>query len=215
MSTVLNRPTLVLNKGWQAIRVESLRDALTKCFMGVANFIDHEDYSVYSWEQWCDRFAIDFDGIWDETHDDGNVYVKTPELAVRAPDVIVLTTYNRIPSVQVKLTRRNLFLRDKFMCQYTGEKLTMKTGTIDHVIPRTQGGKTTWDNVVLASLDANVKKGGRTPEEAGMKLRKKPKRPAWHPMYTYAMSRHPESWDKFIKTDQWNAEGYWDVELQD
>ena len=209
MTSVLDNPTLVLNKGWQAIRIESVRDSIVKAFTGSAKFIDHNDYQCYTWDEWADVFCFARDD------DQGFPCVVTPKFMIRAPEVVVLTNYDKLPDQDVRLTRRNVFIRDGFRCQYTGKKLTSRTGTLDHVVPRSQGGKTTWDNIVLASFDANVKKGGRTPEEAGMKLNRKPEKPRWHPIYTRWLASLPESWKKFIKTDKWNEIGYWDVELVD
>ena len=209
--SVLNKPTLVLNKNWQAISVESVKDSVAKAFTGAAKLMDHEDFAPYTWEEWLILFTTPFNSDLRDDYD----YISTAHFKVRAPEVVVLTEYDRIPKLDVKLTRRNLFIRDKFRCQYTGEKVSMKEGTIDHVMPKSRGGLTTWDNVVLASMNANVKKANRLPHEAGMKLRSQPKKPNWHPLFTYSVSKHPKSWDKFINTDQWNEIGYWDVELVD
>jgi len=86
---------------------------------------------------------------------------------------------------------------------------------IDHIIPRSKGGKNTWENLVICSLDVNVKKGNRTPQEAGLRLIKVPKKPVWNLMFAKYVKKIPRSWEKFIHTDQWNEIGYWDVELID
>ena len=207
--SVLESPTLVLNRGWQAIRIERVRDSLPKVFSGTAKLIDHSDYACYDWDEWVEIFGWDIDKTVDVP------CITTPSCKIRVPEVVVLTNYNKMPEQKVRLTRRNLFVRDAFRCQYTGKKVTMRTGTIDHVFPKSRGGKTVWENVVLASFDANVKKGGRTPKEAGLHLVREPQRPKWHPLFTKWLERHPESWNKFINTDKWNEIGYWDVELQD
>jgi len=212
--TVLNNPTLVLNKGWMAIRVERLEKALIKSFKGLARFIDDSDSSTYSWEEWFDLFSVSPD--YAESNPEYKYITLSQNRKVRAPEVVVLTHYNRVPKVTVKLTRRNLFIRDGFRCQYTHKKLKMSEGTIDHVIPRDHGGTTCWENVVLCSVEANRRKANKTLAESGFKLHKLPKRPAWHPVYTYFTSDHPKSWDKYVSpSEQWSEQGYWDTELID
>lgn len=100
-------------------------------------------------------------------------------------------------------------------CQYTGQRLTSRNATMDHIVPRSRGGKTEWSNVVICSFEANIKKGNKTLAEAGLKLLKKPTAPKWHPLYSYVIQNRPACWDKFIDTDKWNEIGYWDVELID
>jgi 5-methylcytosine-specific restriction endonuclease McrA len=91
-----------------------------------------------------------------------------------APLVIRLLYYVKIPHKDIPLTRRNVLHRDRYACQYCGKKNEL---TIDHVIPRSRGGKDVWDIVVIACLRCNIKKGSRTPKEADMELRSKPCRP--------------------------------------
>ena len=131
----------------------------------------------------------------------------------------LLEKFDKFPQRSVKLTRRNLLIRDGFRCQYTGKRVSGKDATLDHVIPTSKGGKHTWDNLVIASLAANSKKADKTPEQAGMKLLKKPVEPKWSPVYS-KFSRvslkgsHPDSWAKFLPQEKlWHPEDYWDVEL--
>ena len=211
MTAKLNHPTLVLNKSWEPLTIETARDSIIKTFTGSAKIVD-ENYIQYDWEEWSEMSKYEYE---DGDNDDDKFILTADFQKIKIPEVIVLLNYNRLPDVKVKLTRRNFLIRDKFTCQYTGQKLSMSDATIDHVIPRTQGGLTTWDNVVICSFDANVKKGGRTPEQAGLKLKKVPRKPAWSLMFAKYVTRVPASWEKFIKTDKWNEIGYWDVELID
>jgi 5-methylcytosine-specific restriction endonuclease McrA len=145
---------------------------------------------------------------------EGN-YIRTPKFKIKIPELIVLHSYNTVPKYSVRLSRRNLLIRDKFRCQYTGKKLNGKNATIDHVIPRSRGGKTTWDNVVIASIEANNKKANRTPEEAGMKLLSTPKKPHWNShLFSLLPKEKPTSWKPFIDPYTWNENEYWDVELE-
>lgn len=174
MERTLSSPTLVLNKSWVAIRIEPAKKSLSKVFKDRAQLMDEKDFMLYDWDSWFDLFGL------------------------RIPEVIVLNKYNKIPRTSIKLTRKNLMIRDNFTDQYTGEKLDPRDATIDHVIPRSRGGKNTWDNVVLCHQKVNEKKGDKTPEEAGYILLKKPVRPQWNPLYSKIVSRRPESWEKFI-----------------
>jgi 5-methylcytosine-specific restriction endonuclease McrA len=210
--SLLNSPTLVLNKLWVPVSVESVKESITKAFSGIANFIDEETYQIYNWENWVDAFSLSRE---EDSLSSKYKFISTVSMFIRIPEIILLKKYSKIPKVEIKLTRRNLLIRDNFRCFYTGEKVTSKTATIDHVIPKSKGGKTVWTNVVICSFDANIRKADKTLEEAGLKLRKKPEKPIWNPLYTFSNPRRPKSWDKFIDTDKWNEIGYWDVELVD
>jgi 5-methylcytosine-specific restriction endonuclease McrA len=109
---------------------------------------------------------------------------------------------------KVKFSRVNIYARDKYRCQYCGIKGRMKDFTFDHVIPRSQGGKTTWDNIVTCCPDCNCKKDSRTPKEAGMKLRKHPVQPEWLPAITIRVSQKslPAAWKDYL---------YWNVTLDE
>jgi len=191
--SILNRPTLVLNKSWIPIRIEKVRDSFSKGFSKIARFIDPDTYSAYQWKDWLKIYSCSIDDNYDFP------YISTVNMKIRVPEVIVLANFNRIPKVKVKLSRRNLFIRDNFYCQYTGEKLTMSTGTMDHIMPKSRGGKTEWSNVVLCSLKVNIKKANRTPSQAGLMLLKEPKEPVWNPIYTHYVPNKPDSWKKFLR----------------
>jgi 5-methylcytosine-specific restriction endonuclease McrA len=109
-----------------------------------------------------------------------------------------------LPKAAVTFSRRNVFKRDHWTCQYCGVQPGGDELTIDHVLPRSQGGVSAWDNCVLACIDCNKRKADRTPEQARMKLRKLPVRPAWKPMYTRDCVRI-ESWSNFVSETYWNV----------
>ena len=209
-TNVINSPTLVLNKSLDAICVEPFKNTLNKVFSSRAKYVDNETFQHLSWKEWFDLFSIPVD----DDGDYGYEWINVNRFKVRLPRIIVLLEYNKIPHTRVRLTRRNLLIRDKFTCQYSGKKVTSRTGTIDHIVPKCRGGKTEWHNVVISTFEVNVKKGGRTPKEAGIKLLKTPREPRWSPLYSYAEMQRPKEWKNFVRTDQWNEIGYWDVELQ-
>jgi 5-methylcytosine-specific restriction endonuclease McrA len=138
---------------------------------------------------------------------EGEDVVRAAHGPVRAPDVIVLTNYDSVHSRTVAFNRRNLFARDKNICQYCGRKFRSEDLSIDHVFPQCQGGRSTWDNCVLACLKCNVRKGGRTPKQAGMSLIHQPYKPKWSPTFRTRIVK--PTWRKFLEAV------YWDVLLKE
>ena len=195
VTAVLNRPTLVLNRNWQPVGVASVSRALVKVFNDSARIVDPEDYRVYTWEDWTElRPAV---------HEPA---IQTKRFRLRVPEVVTLTTYDRVPVNAVTFSRRNVFKRDRFTCQYCGVQPGATELTIDHVVPRSRGGASSWTNCVLACVECNHAKADRTPAEAGLTLRSRPVRPQWRPIYA-ARSVRMESWSKFV------SEAYWNVSL--
>ncbi|MFM8542185.1 MAG: HNH endonuclease [Sphingomonadaceae bacterium] len=131
--------------------------------------------------------------------------VRSATTRLRLPSVIALKQYVK-PSAHPAFTRFNLFLRDKFQCQYCGSP---KDLTFDHVIPRSQGGRTTWENVATACSPCNLRKGGRTPREAGIRLMQTPHRPT-----TWQLQDHGRSYPPNHLHESWLDWLYWDIELQ-
>ncbi len=194
---VLAQPTLVLNRSWLAIATTSVRDALRLVYSGAAKAIVPETYEAHGFESWAD-LAIPPE----------EPCVRTVTLRLRIPEVIVLTRYDRVPSQTVVFTRRNLYRRDRNTCQYCGRKPGTNELTIDHVLPRSRGGRSTWENCVLACVQCNRRKADRTPLEAGLRLAKPPERPKWSPSLGVAVGRVRQSWEKFV------SERYWNVPLE-
>ena len=133
--------------------------------------------------------------------------IRSPSFEIALPSVVSLKQYIK-PSEHPAFTRFNVFLRDKFTCQYSGRRLPANELTFDHVLPRSRGGKTTWDNVVTASAEYNLKKGNRTPEQAGMFLKKTPKRPN-----TWGLLENGRSFPPNYLHKSWRDYLYWDAEL--
>ena len=193
---VLSRPTLVLNRNWQPVGVATVARTLVKLWNGSARVVDPDDYQLYSWSDWSRL----------EPEDD-EPFIQTTSFRLRVPEVISLTKYDRMPRRSVAFSRRNLFKRDKFTCQYCGRRPGSEELTIDHVLPRSRGGETTWSNCAVACVECNAQKADRTPEQAHMPLRHEPTQPKWKPVYA-SYGHRIDSWSKFV------SEVYWNVELE-
>jgi 5-methylcytosine-specific restriction endonuclease McrA len=196
VAKALERPTLVLNRNWQPVNVATVARALVLLWNESARVVDPHDYQTYTWADWSQLRVRD-----------GDPFIQAIRLRLRAPEVIVLSNYDRLPSAAVSFSRRNLFKRDHWTCQYCGLQPGADELTIDHVVPRSQGGTSTWENCVLACVTCNKRKADRMPREAGLKLHKQPIRPMWKPMYARHSARI-ESWSKFV------SEAYWEVRLE-
>lgn len=196
VTSVLTRPTLVLNRNWQPIGVATVARSLTLVANGRARIIDPENFQLHTWSDWAKFVPVAED-----------LFIQGVSFRMRVPEVIALTEYGRIPHQVVAFTRHNLYKRDRLTCQYCGVQPGSEELTIDHVLPRSRGGTSAWENCVLACVDCNHRKADRTPHEAGMPLRKTPVRPIWNPLYSRQASPI-ESWSRFL------SESYWSVELE-
>ena len=194
VSQVLQRPTLVLNRSWQPVNVATVARALVMVWSDTARVVDPIDYQLYDWDDWS---AL--------APQDDQAFVQAVSQRIRVPEVITLTDFNRLPSTTVAFSRRNIFKRDRMTCQYCGKHLKSDEATIDHVVPRSQGGQSTWDNCVLACVRCNHSKADRTPKQARVNLLNAPRQPNWNPAYSQYSVRY-ESWSKFISDAYWNAE---------
>jgi|YNPBryunderm2012_1023409.scaffolds.fasta_scaffold01722_4 5-methylcytosine-specific restriction endonuclease McrA len=193
---ILQQPTLVLNRNWQPVHVATVARALVLLWNHRALVVDPEDFQTYTWEHWSKLQPRE-----------GEKFIQAVTIRLRVPEVVTLPHYDRVPDTYVTFSRRNLFKRDHNTCQYCGAQPGTEELTIDHVIPRSQGGPTSWTNCVVACVACNKKKGDRTPQQAGMKLRRQPFRPTWRPIYVWKEMRI-KSWSKFL------SEVYWNVELE-
>lgn len=137
-------------------------------------------------------------------------YINTVNWRVNMPSVVRLLK-PVTKKKALKFSRHNVFARDKGRCQYCGAKLTLPRSTYDHVVPRSQGGQTSWSNVVIACVPCNQQKAGRTPAQAGMHLRTLPERPRSLPDVgapIYWQDGMPASWASWLRDKQ-----YWEGEL--
>jgi 5-methylcytosine-specific restriction endonuclease McrA len=201
----LDASVLVLNKLYMAVHVIPARRAFGLLVKDLAEVITLDDghYRSYDFHSWREVSAAR--ALFKDPDDD---YVRTVNYEIQAPRVIRLLGYDRLPRQKVKFNRRNLFARDGNKCQYCGKKFPTSELSLDHVMPRSRGGLATWDNIVCACVRCNVRKGGRTPTEAGMRLYRDPVRPKTSPVLSLKLKhRKYESWRSFLD------HAYWSVEL--
>ena len=201
----LDASVLVLNRLYMALHVISARRAFGLLFKDQAEVVTMDDgyYRAYDFQSW--REVSEARARFKHPDDD---FVRTVHYEIQTPRVIRLLGFDRIPRRRVKFNRRNIFARDGNRCQYCARKFPTGELSLDHVKPRSQGGGASWENLVCACLNCNVKKGGRTPQEAGMKLHREPVRPRTSPSLGLKLSnRKYESWKTFLD------HAYWSVEL--
>ncbi len=202
----LDARVLVLNRLYVAVRVISARRAFAMLCRGMAEIIHVEDgqYLNYDFATWTE--VSEFRRQYEREQYD---WVRTVRYEIAVPRIIRLYGYDRLPVQRVKLNRRNLFARDRNQCQYCGQHFPTSELTLDHVVPRTQGGGDTWENLVCACVPCNARKGGRTPDQARLKLVRMPIKPKRNPLITLRLgSDKYRSWKAFLD------EAYWSVELR-
>lgn len=206
----LDASVLVLNRFYAAISIVSARRAFTLLSKESAEVVSYEDERLanYDFDSWIElsKLRAEFP---DEDEDLEDEWVRTPSLEIRVPRIIRLLVYEKLPERMVKFNRRNIYARDDGRCQYCGMRFPYKELTLDHVQPRSLGGNATWENIVCACVKCNVKKGGRRPENAEMKLIRQPKKPKRSPVLKLKIrSDKYRSWRHFVD------EAYWDVTLR-
>jgi 5-methylcytosine-specific restriction endonuclease McrA len=206
--SALEASVLVLNKLFMAVHIISVRRAFCLLCKEQAEVVSLEDgqYATYDFDTW--REVSEFRARHFTKAEDDD-WVRTSTTEIQVPRVIRLLDYEKIPKQTVKFNRRNIFARDNNQCQFCGRKFSTSELSLDHVIPRSQGGQTTWENIVCACLECNVRKGGRTPKQAHMSLIRKPEKPKRSPLLNLKLThRKYQSWKTFLD----NA--YWSVELK-
>jgi len=169
--------TLVLSQGYEPVKIVSWQRAITLLFLGKVEVIEEYESNI-----------------------------KTTSLLIKIPAVVRLLKAFRRHQKPVKFSRVNIYGRDDYRCQFCGEHKSINELTYDHLMPRAQGGKTNWLNIVTACTDCNKKKGNRTPSQAGMRLLKEPVQPTATPALVVAVSKTsmPDAWRDYV---------YWTGEL--
>lgn len=201
MTAALSRSALVLNKRWVPIQLATMKEAISLVAKGHAMIVEPGTYATHDILSWNDASKAQAKF--------GDAVIRSCKLALVPPEVIVLTQYDGQAQRSVVFSRKNLFKRDKYTCQYCGVQPGPEELTMDHILPRSKGGVSSWENTVLACIECNKVKADKTPEEAGMRLRKVPRKPSWTKIMAQIHPRdRKESWEKFL------SRAYWEVELE-
>lgn len=206
-ATALDASVLVLNRLYMAVHIISVRRAFCLLFKDLAEVVHLEDgqFATYDFSSW--REVSEYRALHFRQEDDD--WIRTVNSEIQAPRVIRLLGFEKLPRQTVKFNRRNIFARDNNQCQYCGKKYATSELSLDHVVPRSQGGANTWENIVCACVRCNVRKGGRTPRQAHMTLIRKAEKPKRSPLLNLKLThRKYQSWKTFLD----NA--YWSVELK-
>lgn len=193
--TALTQPTLVLNKNWQPIGIQPVARAICMVFNDNAKIVNPADYQQYEWQDWAKLKPSE-----------GCRTIKLVGSVIRVPEVISVCSYSGVRQHTIVFNRKNLFVRDRYTCQYCGDKPGSDSLTVDHITPRSRGGLSTWMNCVLACVDCNRKKADMSVKQAGMQLLREPFKPKWSPLFRTKVAI--PSWEKFL------SEMYWNVALE-
>jgi len=197
---MLNERVLVLNRLWQAVNICTARRAVVLLYCGHASVVDEKDgdYRTFEYNAWRE---------YSMSNANGQECLHSLRFKILLPKVVLLAHYDKVPIKEIKLTRQNIYQRDRNTCQYCGKTFDRKDLNLDHIIPRDIGGTTTWTNLVCSCCECNARKGNRTPKQAGMHLVQKPKKPRWTPLSAYNLeSDTHHSWKKFIDVSHWNVD---------
>ncbi len=195
-SPVLDSSVLVLNRFYMAVRVVTVRRSLTLLYRDCAEVItlENDRYASYDFPSWQEISQLT--SLEKQPDED---YLQAVGFELLAPRIIRLTRFDRIPMPAVRFNRRNLFARDKHTCQYCGQEKPAGQLSLDHVVPRSHGGQTTWENIVCSCLRCNSRKGGRTPQQARMQLLSNPCKPRLNPLLSQSiLDPRYESWKSFL-----------------
>jgi len=198
--SVLNYPTLVLNRTWTPIQTMTSRCAIGLVVNGAAHIIDPVTFETHDLSSW--------NAVSRAKRRIARGWIRSMFLTLAAPEVIVLTGCRGMGQSSVVFSRANIFRRDRYACQYCGGQPGTRDLSIDHVVPRSRGGKSTWENSVVACYACNRRKSDLTPAEAGMKLRAVPKKPSWSAIFNVPVAKRCESWSQFV------SDAYWEIELE-
>ncbi len=168
---------LLLNITYEPLKIINWKKAITMLCLGKVEVIEEYDQTI-----------------------------RSVTFSLKLPSVVRLLKLIKRPKSLIRFSRQNIYARDRYKCQYCGRQFPSEELSYDHVLPKSRGGKTAWENIVTCCVDCNRAKGGRTPEEAGMRLVRKPARPSWIPALriTIGFQKLPPTWRDYL---------YWTVEL--
>ncbi len=195
----MDSAVLVLNRNLYAVQVASWQRALNLLYLGRAQVVD-DNYQTYDFCDWLELSRKI------KEHPAG--FIHTPRIRIAIPEVIALKFFDQVPSHGVPFTRRNIYQHYGYRCCYCGKRFPTSELNLDHVIPRSRGGGTDWSNIVTACIPCNLKKGNRTPQEAGMRQVIKASRPKLHRALAFMIKspvRIRGSWQRFIDKAYWDG----------
>jgi 5-methylcytosine-specific restriction endonuclease McrA len=190
--------SLVLNRNWQAVNIVGVKRAFALLFQDHARAINTRDgdFVPMNAEEWFAFSSASGDA-------DDHEFIHTVRLRILIPKVLLLRSFDRLPSTEIKFNRENVFIRDNYTCQYTGKRCKPSELTLDHVIPRDRGGRTSWENIVTCRREINSMKANRLPHEAGLSLLRKPARPKVRPFSAQvAASGAEREWHSFLPMER-------------
>lgn len=202
----VNSSTLVLNRSWLAVQICSVKRAISLLYQGHAQVVD-QDFQAYDFERWS---QVSQEMVYVPAD-----FICSTSIRLKIPKIIVLKFYDKLPKRDINFSRKNIFERDKFSCQYCSRKpkdrqtalkwMERNVLNLDHVVPRSRGGKTTWSNIVSACYSCNTKKGNKLLSELGWKLKKEPVEPEWRPTIGIPTRVTPhKEWVNFIDLAYYN-----------
>jgi len=197
---MLSERVLVLNRLWQAVNLCTVKRAIVLLYCGHAHVVHKRggDYLTFGFRDWID---------YSMANANGQECIHGTHFKLMQPNVVLLTTYDKVPVKEIKLTRHNIYQRDRNTCQYCGKVFDRKDLNLDHVIPRDVGGTTAWENLVCSCKACNARKGNRTPRQAHMNLIRKPKKPRWTPLSSYHLGDETHhTWKRFVDPDHWDVD---------
>lgn len=192
--SVLQEPCLVLNRNWAVAGFTSVEDAIVSVFRDRAAILDVRDYLLLSWEEFTDptNYRPPNDCLW----------IRTPDAQVPSPEIVCLKHYGEKPPKKLTFSKPVIYHRDNHRCLYCGVQLPAVKLTLDHVVPRSKGGPTSFENCATACEPCNRKKANLSLEESGMKLRHEPYVPDWTPkMRIPNQGKLKDSWLPFLRRD--------------
>ncbi|MDG2005732.1 MAG: HNH endonuclease [Thermodesulfobacteriota bacteirum] len=198
---MLNSPVLVLNKFFFPVDTTSVKRAFLMLYIGAAKAVDI-DYETFDFDSWSEISILK-----------KSESIRTVSKIIKIPRVIIVLRYDKVPNKEVKFNRYNIFRRDRSECQYCRKPFPKNQLTIDHVHPKSLGGKTIWENVVCCCITCNRKKGSNILSSTNMKLAVKPNKPSWELLSNlYLQTIKFDEWKPFLSSVETS---YWNVELEE
>ena len=198
---MLNSPVLVLNKFFFPVDTTSVKRAFLMLYIGAAKAVDI-DYETFDFDSWSEISILK-----------KSESIRTVSKIIKVPRVIIVLRYDKVPNKEVKFNRYNIFRRDRSECQYCRKPFPKNQLTIDHVHPKSLGGKTIWENVVCCCITCNRKKGSNILSSTNMKLAVKPNKPSWELLSNlYLQTIKFDEWKPFLSSVETS---YWNVELEE